>query len=149
EKVLAHPGSEALDYAEAALAIKLLKDRAAGIEIADRFLRSASVELHVAVSGAYNALGSAEFERADFELIRKLLASPHASVLARTLWVVRRIAEKDQPRALNLLKIVEFGDSHERADSVLSLFGRPIPLESLSAEIIQEYLDNLAALPHL
>ena len=46
--------------------------------------------------------------------------------------------------ALDLLCIVNFGGLAERADSVLSLFGRPIPLESLSGQVIQEFLNKLA-----
>jgi hypothetical protein len=54
-----------------------------------------------------------------------------------------------QALALELLRIVTFVDSRERADNVLALLERPIPLESLSEALVEEFLNNPAPIPEL
>jgi hypothetical protein len=149
DKVLDRPSGKEIGYAGAALAMKLGMDRAGGISFAIRFLESATGELHVALSRAYNCLDPATFTLDDMAIVRKLLASPNPIVLVNALSVVRRIAGKDQRLAIDLLRKVDIGNSSDIADDVLGLFGHVIPLDELSEQDVQEYLDKLGPIPCL
>ena len=150
EKAFRPSAGEETSYAAAALAMELQKDRASGIELANRFLESDSGDLHAAASRAYNSLDPETFGAEDLDIVRRILAWPNTLVVANALSVVRRIAGRiDKKLAIDLLRIVDFGESSKTADHVMALFGHVIPLEQLSERDVQEYLDKLMAIPRL
>jgi hypothetical protein len=148
-EALAHPDAVEQGYGAAALAVKLSKNRAGGFESANRFLQSTSRDLHIAVSRAYRTIDPTTFGLEDIGIVRRLLASPDSSVLDNALWIVRGIAAKEPAFALDLLRVVDFDNSQERAESVLSLFGQSIPLEAQSDQTIQAFLQKLKTVPEL
>ena len=128
--------------------MELQKERiASGIELANRFLdpimvisipRQAEPTIRLILKR------SAE----DLDIVRRILAWPNTLVVANALSVVRRIAGRiDKKLAIDLLRIVDFGESSKTADHVMALFGHVIPLEHLSERDVQEYLDKLMAIP--
>jgi transcriptional regulator with XRE-family HTH domain len=151
---LAVEGSVTASFAATALAKLVQSDRAEATGYIQRFLQSASHELHAAVATAFGLFGPEELPLAsnEIDMLRRLLGSGDVRVARSAVGAVRVIAKGDQRLAIDLLKNVRVGMSNELADDVFmnfAEFGGGDLFSAVTADDVDTFLTNLMPLAEL
>jgi transcriptional regulator with XRE-family HTH domain len=153
DDALAHQESSTRQFAATALAKIAQDNRADSVAYMNHFFDSGSPDLLAAVGSAFSLFGPAELPLTGEEIfiLTKVLGANDYWVASRAVLAVRSVAKDDDRFAIDLLKGVDLGISHQLADDVFMNFVAENGglLGALTSGDVDSLLNRLMALPEL